>query len=388
MKQAKTKNLQKEIIVIGDIEIGAGNLTDDFIADKALSEFIISLAERKHPVTLVCNGDTFDFLKCPYKNKEKKLIYPRHITAEISVNKLNLMYKAHEKLFNAWKFFLEQENNEIYFITGNHDHDLFFKEVQEEIKKNLGNKERVHFPGLKYNQHDVYIEHGHQYDFLNQINFRNIFLNYKQKKILNFPWISFSLMGSFMDIKEQHPFMERIVPKQLMLSLHSMVLRKVNLLSIGYFLKTVLYYPFRYYSDPTYNLPMKLFGEFYGRFKNNHWDIDEILDVFKKKKKHRKDRIFVLGHVHEVNIVKKRKKVILRPGSWRDEYVLNSKTRLLTPTEKYYVQIQVYQDDGLSYDMLSYPIKRSVFMFDDVRKNEHAYVYLAAREEGFKPRLL
>ncbi|MBI2112803.1 metallophosphoesterase [Candidatus Woesearchaeota archaeon] len=384
-KESIQNNLQKEIIVVGDVELGAGNLTDDFIADKAFSEFINSLTKRKHPITLVCNGDTFDFLKCPFKDSQDQLTYPRHITSEISINKLHLIAKAHERVFTAWKKFVKKKKNELYFIIGNHDHDIFFKEVQEEIKRLLENKKQVHFPGLRYNQHEVYIEHGHQYDFLNRINFRNIFLDYNQKKILNFPWASFGLMSSFMDLKEEHPFMERIVPRQLMLSLHGMVLRKVNLLSLGYFLKSLLYHPFRYYSDPTYNLPTKLFGEFYNRLKSRHWDVDEMIDIFRKKKKHRKDRIFVLGHVHEVSIIRKRKKVILRPGTWRDEYLLNSKNRTLTPIEKYYVQIKVEQDEELSYDVLSYPTKRSVFLFDDVRKHEYAYMHLAAQEEGYRP---
>jgi|GEM_PF-4842695 len=72
--------LHKEIIVLGDIEMGGGTLTDDFISDAPLSELILELCQRPHPVDLILNGDTFDFLKCPYQ-KYGRLVYTRHITA-------------------------------------------------------------------------------------------------------------------------------------------------------------------------------------------------------------------------------------------------------------------------------------------------------------------
>ena len=52
----------KEIVILGDIEIGGGNLTDDFISDNAFYELVNSYCSKKNPVDLVLNGDTFDFL--------------------------------------------------------------------------------------------------------------------------------------------------------------------------------------------------------------------------------------------------------------------------------------------------------------------------------------
>ena len=101
--------IQKEIIVLGDIEMGAGNLTDDFISDNALFELISELKERPHPVDLILNGDIFDFLKCPYF-KQNQLVYTRHVTEDISLSKLNLIYKAHERVFYALKRFVRNKN--------------------------------------------------------------------------------------------------------------------------------------------------------------------------------------------------------------------------------------------------------------------------------------
>ena len=52
----------KEIIVIGDIEMGAGNLTDDFVADQTLSELFVEFSQRPHPFYLILNFYTFYFL--------------------------------------------------------------------------------------------------------------------------------------------------------------------------------------------------------------------------------------------------------------------------------------------------------------------------------------
>ena len=71
----------REIIVIGDIEMGAGTLTDDFISDKYLVKLINSLTRKKHPVDFVLNGDTFDFLKCPLIEDRKRysFIDPKNV---------------------------------------------------------------------------------------------------------------------------------------------------------------------------------------------------------------------------------------------------------------------------------------------------------------------
>lgn len=376
--------MDKEIIVMGDIEMGAGNLTDDFISDKTLSHLILQLSKRQHPVDLVLNGDIFDFLKCPYVQDGKRT-YPRHITAEISVGKLHLIKNAHPSVFEALRIFAASSTrHNIYFIIGNHDHDLFFPEVKMELKHLLGNKKTIHFPGLKYDQHGVYVEHGHQYDFLHQINFENIFLHHKGKSLLNFPWASFGLISTFMDMKERHPFVERISPRPLLFSLHRMVLRKVSLRSLGYFLKSVLYYPFRYYSDPTYTFPRRMFGEFYQRLKHGNWDVDNIIDVFRKKKRGKLQRkVFVLGHVHRKYLEEYQGSVVINPGAWRDEYRLDAKTRTLLPKNKHYVQIILRGKEVLP-SLQELPLKRSTFLFDEVIKDELAYIHLAAQEEGFQ----
>lgn len=372
--------LQKQIIVIGDIEMGAGNLTDDFVADQKLSSLIQELAAKKHPVDLVLNGDTFDFLKCPSQLKPHTK-YPRHITKEISLAKLQLIYDAHKPVFEALAAFVQSPNKNIYFILGNHDHDLVYLEVQEEIKKVLGNSRRVKFPGLRYTERGVYVEHGQQYDLLFKANFEQLFSNYEGQSILNLPFVSLGLISRFMKFKEENPFIERIFPRPALFSHHQIIAKKMNYNTLSYFLKSLLYYPFRFYSDPTYTFPTSFLREFYKRLRTVHWEVDNITNIFMEKRKIKKE-IIVLGHVHEKRIAKGQKRVIIHPGSWRDEYDFNSLTRELVPRTKRYVDIRII-DDKPSYDIIDLPQDRSILYFDEVIKDELKFIEMAAKAEGY-----
>lgn len=363
--------------------MGAGTLTDDFISDKALSRLINSLSRRKDPVDLVLNGDTIDFLKCPYFEKGKKK-FTRHITVAISQAKLVLVYRAHKEVFEALKKFLQKRKNKLYFIIGNHDQDLFYKEIRQDLRKILNSRGNIFFK-LRYMQHQVYVEHGQQYDLFNKIHLKHKFLYYKGEKILNLPWTSFGVISHFLSMKEEHPFLERIKPHPQLFSHHQPVSKKVISRAAEYVLKSMFYFPVRYYFDPTYAYPRMILGEIYTRFKKNRWDVDEIVDIFKKKRKGilRNYKLAVLGHVHENYLEEKEGWVIVHPDTWRDEYIIDSKTKTLIPKTKKYVRVIVDKEGGLNWSVVKYPLIRGTLYFADVVKEEKKYLQLAALEEGF-----
>ncbi len=376
--------MKKEIIILGDIEMGGGTLTDDFISDKTLSKLIYSLCNKNIPVDLVFNGDSFDFLKCPYI-VNNMASYPRHITSDISLAKLRLIYKAHTPVFEALKRFAQERKNRIFFIIGNHDADLIHPEVQEQIKVILESSENVLF-SFYYNEHGVHAEHGHQYDFLNKVSEDHLFLDYQGQKILNIPWLSLGLISKFMSLKEQYPMLERITPRPAMFSHHKSVEKLVTRHGFLYLLKSLVYYPIRYYSDPTYTFPRELIREFYRRWKHVHWDIDEIVAVFKKKRKRKlhRNKIYVFGHVHKRYLEQNGKVTIIHPDTWRDEYFLDANTRELTSKSKRYVRITVEDNLSLRWELINLRLPRSVLHFDDVIRDEQKYVQLAAQEEGYE----
>ena len=374
---------EREIIVLGDIEMGGGTLTDDFISDNALSELVLKLSHRPHPVDLVFNGDTFDFLKCPYIINQTTT-YPRHITPEISMAKLELMHAAHKKVFDALHLFVRKSKNNIYFIIGNHDYDLSYPQVQHQLKEYLGHHHNIFF-SFQYEKHQVYAEHGHQYDLLNKINYKLMFLTYEGKRILNLPWASFGLISKYMHVKEQYPFMERIFPRPALLSWNRNIRKMVTFHSIRYIFLTLFYYPIRYAFDPTYTFPKKLFWNFFRRIKTKRWETDNIVSIFRKDKKHllRKNKILIFGHNHRYSIKQKRKYVLIQLDCWRDEYLINSKAGLLTPKVKDYAQILI-TTAGPQWKVLQYPVKRSLFKLRSMTRDEIKYLRKAAKEEGFK----
>ncbi|MEK6950457.1 MAG: hypothetical protein AABX13_01915 [Nanoarchaeota archaeon] len=378
--------IDKDIVVLGDIEMGAGNLTDDFISDKALAGLILSLSKKASAVDLVLNGDTFDFLKCP--SQLNPTVYPRHITAEVSLAKLQLIHAAHKPVFSALKTFAAQDDKRVIFILGNHDHDLIYPAVQKEIQRLLGNnlsgnkdnnEGNIIFPGLHHQDAGIYVEHGQQYDFLFTVNFEKLFLNHRGKSILNFPYLTFGLISAYMHLKEQHPFLERIFPRPALLTHHQVIAREFSKHSFRYFLKSLLYYPFRFYSDPTYAFPSGIVRELYKRLRTVHWDVDDITSKFLEKRVVPHD-IIVLGHIHEKRIQRSGNKVIIHPGSWRDEYDFQAKTRELIPRSKRYVHI-TRRKGKLDHTIIDLPLRRNILSFDEVLKDEFKYLQLAVQEE-------
>ncbi len=375
--------LKREIIILGDIEMGGGTSTDDFISDGTLSRLIFELGDSGHPIDIVFNGDTFDFLKCPYLVNDHRY-YPRHITEDISLAKLKMIYEAHKNVFLALRVFLKKKEHHAYFVLGNHDHDLMYPAVQEEIRALLQNSAQVHFPGLKYSYAGIYAEHGQQYDFLNKISFKHWYLTYNGKRILNIPWLSYGLISKFMFMKEKHPFMERVFPRPALFKRYRNLYKDVSHSSLIYLLTSMVYYPFRYHYDPTYAFPRELLREFYRRVKRVHWDVDKIISKFKRRKKKtwNEHRIHVLGHVHEPYLEEKKGKVFIHPGSWRDEYDLDADSGRLIPRSKKYVRI-VLEDESMNHSLVTLPNERKTLDFDLVKMDEQSYIKSVAEEENY-----
>ncbi|MEZ4087379.1 MAG: metallophosphoesterase [Candidatus Gracilibacteria bacterium] len=139
--------MKEYIYSISDIEMGRGDITDDFSDDQAVAEFLEKIitdhaAEQPSPkITLVLNGDIFDFLKMEYKGE-----LPYLITEDISLWKLEEVFKTHPGVFKAMKKFLDAHSHtNIHFVIGNHDSDIAWPSLQERIKQELGNQDRVTF---------------------------------------------------------------------------------------------------------------------------------------------------------------------------------------------------------------------------------------------------
>ncbi|RLB44997.1 MAG: hypothetical protein DRJ42_30900 [Deltaproteobacteria bacterium] len=182
------------LVVVSDIEMGAGGPTDDY-PDTAFLELILS--EYQLPpfdeiaVTFVFNGDTFDFLKTPC---EGDVAYPTHITAALSLAKLERIAAAHPSFFQTVRRLLTAStaSRSVVFTAGNHDQELFFEAVQDRIRELIGAD--VVFAGITWRSGDVLVEHGSQFDPTFAIDPDRPFVDHRGEVYLNLPWGTLALL--------------------------------------------------------------------------------------------------------------------------------------------------------------------------------------------------
>lgn len=164
----ETENVRKKVkIVISDLHLGAGwsktpndNL-EAFHDDEKFKHFIKKYLIKRYKnigaeVELILNGDTFDSLAVLYHSKSIAIPYER-----VDLHKIRKIINGHPYVFSALKEFVSCENFKLTFIIGNHDLCLYWKSVQEEIVKRLGeeNSSRILFKD-KLQENSIYIAHG------------------------------------------------------------------------------------------------------------------------------------------------------------------------------------------------------------------------------------
>jgi UDP-2,3-diacylglucosamine pyrophosphatase LpxH len=151
--------------------------TRQFFFDDAFVRFLEHLEEKAggKKIELILNGDIFDFdsvMSMPEKPsfrihwlEKKRGLYPRPERAKF---KIQTILKHHHVWVGALKAFIDRGNSAI-FVIGNHDLELHFPDVQEEIFNALGqdplDSKSVRFCEWFYiSNGDTLIEHGNQYD--------------------------------------------------------------------------------------------------------------------------------------------------------------------------------------------------------------------------------
>lgn len=151
--------------------------TREFFFDDVFASFLEHLEKKAagQPVELILNGDIFDFdsvtalPEAPtfriHRLEKLRGLYPRR---ERSLFKIQTILRDHDAFIKALAAFLERGNRAI-FVIGNHDVELHFREVREEILRALAlsgeRKDHVRFTEWFYiSNKDTLIEHGNQYD--------------------------------------------------------------------------------------------------------------------------------------------------------------------------------------------------------------------------------
>jgi UDP-2,3-diacylglucosamine pyrophosphatase LpxH len=151
--------------------------TRQFFFDQTFEDFLKHIESKAagKTIELVLNGDIFDFdsvMKMPERPhfriswlERKRGLYPR---PERSKHKIEVILSHHEHWVAALRDFIKRGHRAV-FVIGNHDLELHFPVVQEEIRSALAlskdENERVRFCEWFYvSNGDSMIEHGNQYD--------------------------------------------------------------------------------------------------------------------------------------------------------------------------------------------------------------------------------
>ena len=174
---------QKVHIVLSDTHMGAGflaegNVLEDFSADSEWETLIRALTAESQKtgidMDLIINGDWFDYLQVPALPEfDPQKIYPSELyvirSEAAALQQTDLIYNGHRPVFDSVRDFLNAgtPRRTLTILFGNHDPELIFPGVQEQIRGYLdaaGEKAGlVHFADRTYFEDGVYVEHGNAY---------------------------------------------------------------------------------------------------------------------------------------------------------------------------------------------------------------------------------
>lgn len=338
------ERVERVVVVMGDIEMGAGGPLDDFPHSDFLGQLILSYNQGPYadlPVDLVFNGDTFDFLKVSFREG-----YPRHISAEVALGKTVRVAAAHPGFFNAVRRFVAHERapRRVHFIIGNHDPEIVFPEVQDLIRTLAGGSERILFPGFELDIGAVHIEHGNQSDPLFRFDPDALFVpGADGEPLINLPWASVALLDVAIPMHPVLHFHDRCVPKDDVLALLPEI---KDLLLDRYWTYWTRDYWKGQRTDPLKKLSWTMVKEIFGRYFFSHdADVPEVGQAYIAQLREREDiELCLIGHVHSPALWSYGRNRLIQCGCMRDEYVLEDDQGAYRPLTKTYAE--VYLENG------------------------------------------
>lgn len=176
MRFLRKKKINRTILVISDIHLGAGayvdgqrNYLEDFHHDEEMVEFLEYYSTGDYlnrEVELVINGDLFDLLAVPYVS----FYDDEYWSEEAALEKLKMIIAGHPEVIEGFGNFISKKNKKITFIIGNHDAEFVLPALQKHLLEQFSEIHRSKFD-IKLNSEGEYfpvegvlIKHGHEYE--------------------------------------------------------------------------------------------------------------------------------------------------------------------------------------------------------------------------------
>lgn len=211
----------KTAFMISDVHVGDPDTPalEDFDRDADFERFLKEIIPDRANgnASLIIAGDFIDFPQIlPELGKNSP---GRHYgtTEEESVSRIKKAIKGHPTVFAALRHFLDH-GNQVLMLPGNHDIDLHFPGVMEELRSAIGAASDS--PKFSFvsegciREKRIYIEHGNQYAYDNRFeHWGNPILNAPDgKQRLERAWGTLFLDEVFNGIEGVYPFANRTFP--------------------------------------------------------------------------------------------------------------------------------------------------------------------------------
>jgi UDP-2,3-diacylglucosamine pyrophosphatase LpxH len=332
--------MKEFVYLISDIELGGGDILDDFTDDDIFANFLhqIVSANGVKKITLVLNGDVFDFLKAEYKGE-----HPRYVTEEVSLWKLERMIEHHPVFFRALKGFLRSPLHKVFFVIGNHDADVVWPGVQKRIRKEIEGGERLDF-GYFFDKGELHAQHGHLTDTFYRIDHNKPIAIYKGENILDLSWGSYAYFTHLHKVKKKFPREEQLYPKPLLLERNPLFNAAVTKAIRRVVRDMLVINPFFKFYDPTAKIPYLRLIRHTFRFGFEFADDEKFLEYMIEDtiKVNPTKSVLVLGHSHIPKVVERRSKRIFITDTWRDEFDM---TRNNKKKDKTYVEVKMFDSE-------------------------------------------
>jgi UDP-2,3-diacylglucosamine pyrophosphatase LpxH len=167
--------MKRVTIVVSDLHMGDGSPGDDFVDDK--NQFATFLREQlatpegaDGQIELIINGDFLEFVQVgPEYYRVNSDQY--WCTEQESLLKLHKILDGHPEVFKALREF-QEPGNLVTLFAGNHDIDLYWKDIQEAIRAKAGDKINFELGEVWYSRYGgrLQISHGHLIDEIDPAN--------------------------------------------------------------------------------------------------------------------------------------------------------------------------------------------------------------------------
>jgi len=198
-------------IIISDLHLGAGtplagkpNHLEDFRFDSQFRTFLETFRDK--PTELVIAGDFIDFWQ----------ILPERNVKNDSIEKVRVAINGHRGVFKVLGEFVSYfPQNRIVVVPGNHDVDLTWPGVQKELRQatTIEDPRKLLFVSGGYRDHDIWVEHGHQYDELNRFeNVDHPWKTLQNGQRLEVNWGTEFVQKVFNKVEEKLEFIDNLVP--------------------------------------------------------------------------------------------------------------------------------------------------------------------------------